>query len=622
MAVVFINTDEMDRFVRGLKDLIADAPPAASRMRSNLEYVGLSYPDLSRWGWNGSTIWRLNAILDDASRRLDFAIETLMTDKPWLSSWAGQTVWYDDAALISADAERIAALITQWENQANGSNPGEIPAELIDLLARNAGNPEFAAALAARLDPIQIAALVGLANSEHNYLTTVSPCLVSGFDEQYAIMLDLLGGTLSQATATMDPTQLEFFTQKWANFITDQPQGSPGAQLLSLVIGRGVWPDAFLTGIADAIQQCEDTWMGAGGHDLTPHQPVDWWGPGVMGPVIDPLTNPDGSHDVIIDPMGGVWRAAVNNPDWMITRYGSGLTEIVVDAGETHDQTMSVSQSVYDMFTARGLDAASAQWFVQALLVAGMTDPDSPGQFVSDVAGIAGYYTRQERIDESRTGWDKYKHIILPFAALVTAFTPVVGPYVSTGIMLTDAGFYYYEKDPVDGTISLVTALLPFAAARIAAHWSTTTFTAAELKALNEGKSVIIGGVQFRIDADLVVIQLEDGPDLASHVATVKRVNTRGGVIGGHNFQNFEQTFRDLNFDPQEAIQLEPGESFPGRQIYPGVYEVRYRVPRQSGPGQPPRDPVDLGTNIFLKTVYDPNMYTDADMLKLAKEAM
>ena len=308
-------------------------------------------------------------------------------------------------------------------------------------------------------------------------------------------------------------------------------------------------------------------------------------------------------------------------------RYGSDLTDITVDVGDTHDQTVGVSQSVYDMFETRGLDAASAQWFVQALITAGMTDPDQPGQFVTDVAAMASYYQRSQRVEDEKTGWDKYKHIILPFAALGAAFIPVAGPYLSGAVMLTDAGFYYYEGDPLDGTISALTALLPIGAARLAAKWSTTTFTAAELKALNQGRSVIIDDYEFRLDAGeltvtpvnpIAIIETRtwypSSPDLANHLKTVERFNAGDGVVGGHNIDSLDQAYRDHSLDPDIYVDSTT-------EIFPGVYELEYRVPRLEPDGITLK-PDQTNLKVRTKTVYDPAVISDADMLIWAEDAM
>lgn len=628
MAVTSINIEQMSEFVRALRDALGDGPAAVSRIQMSLDEVELSCVGLSRWGYNGAMTWQLAGILGDASRRLDFAIETLMTEKPWVGSWAGQTVWYDDQALTDADAARVTAVVKQWADQANGVDPGDLPQEIVDVMARNQWEPVFASALAARLGPSQVATLVGLVNGERNYLSQACPDEVPHFDDRSARLLDLVGDTLGRAASGMDAERLDFFTGRWADFITAQPQGSPGAQLLSLVVGRGVWPDEFLTGIADAIHSSEDAWMdGAGGWDQSGVRAVDWWGPGVTGPVTDPAVNLEGTHDVISDPMAGVWRAAIHNPGWMLTRYGGGgVAEVMVDTGATRDQTINVSQSVYDMFTVRGLDACSAQWFVQALVGVGRTDPDAGTRFVMDVTGMSGYYTREQRVWEETPQWDKLKHIVLPCLAVVTAFIPYAGPWISTGLMLTDAGYYYYEGDPTAGTVSVLCALVPIGVAGAVTRWSTITFTTSEMKALNAGRAVTIDDTEFRIiDGQITMTPIEQttvidskiwypsGPDLANHLKTVEGFN-RDGIDGGHNLQSFEQAYRDHGVDPEKYIDSTT-------EIFPGVYELKYKVPRLK-PGGITLDENQNDLNVHTKTVYDPAVISDEQMLGWAEQAM
>jgi hypothetical protein len=53
-------------------------------------------------------------------------------------------------------------------------------------------------------------------------------------------------------------------------------------------------------------------------------------------------------------------------------------------------------------------------------------------------------------------------HLVLAIVGIGTAFIPVVGPFISAGIGLLDAGLYYKEGDKTSAAISGVFSLLPF----------------------------------------------------------------------------------------------------------------------------------------------------------------
>ena len=618
MAYVGINTVVMRDLISKLKGDIADIPPVVSRLNQSLSGVWLSCDGLSRWSYSGQTIWRLTQIIADCQRRLDFAEERLIHDQ-MAGLPTSPVVWFDDVLLTAPDAERVALLVSEWEDRpllGEGSH-GDIPQELFDIFMRNAGNPDFARRLAESLDPGTLAVLLSLMNNERARISVKTPGSVPTFDQQYSRLLAMIGGCLSQAAQNMDIPSLEAFNQKWSSFIVDQLQGSPGAQLLSLVIGRGVWPNSFLDSMADAIERCEARWMsGVGGHDAVPHSPIDWWCVGLMSPVVDPDINPiTGKHDIIQDPMGGVWRAGMANPEWFVSRYGGGErvtytidTESAIDVDVTVDAGLAAAMDPME----RGLDAVSMQWFVQASVMATVAEVEGSSTLLPDLGAISGYGLRNDRKWEELPFWDKYKHIILPLASLAVLAIPVAGPYISTGLMLVDSGLYFYEGDPRAGTISLVLAVLPVAVGQFAARWSTITFSPAELSALNAGRPILFGNSILRVvDGKLTATFFRS--DIAEHMAEVETINARQGVVGGHNMANFEQAFQNLGVRLDDVILAKT-------EIYPGIYEISYQVPLQERGTL--KQPLSWRVIRPPKTVYDSVMYSDAQMLQWGREAM
>ncbi|MDR2113949.1 MAG: hypothetical protein LBO75_01580, partial [Bifidobacteriaceae bacterium] len=142
MAVVRIDVDAMGALVASLQEAIAVAPRAASKMQANLDYVYLSCSRLSTWTYGGSGIWLLEARLADCKRRLAMA-RRLIGSEPGM-----RVIEFDDDVLVHGDADLVIDLLSGYEYGE------DIPQELLDVLRRNYGNPEFAAYLANHLQPI------------------------------------------------------------------------------------------------------------------------------------------------------------------------------------------------------------------------------------------------------------------------------------------------------------------------------------------------------------------------------------------------------------------------------------------------------------------------------------
>ena len=238
--------------------------------------------------------------------------------------------------------------------------------------------------------------------------------------------------------------------------------------MLSILIGRGTWPDVFLTGISNQITQTE----GAAG--------TSYWGSDAY-PVYDPgFDMPDGSGPAVVnDPMYGVFMAAaINNPAWIIHTYtGHDTTDVIWDNpgynGSSFDPNKpahaQVDQSLYDLFKTRGLDAASCAAFLLACGAADATTmsgtpPDGWTPSSTQAIELSLSLKRDGRLYDNKSWWDKYGHQVLGMAAMYFGFVSFVTPIgwaalvfgvASMAAMAGDAVLSFTEGDWVAGLTTL-----------------------------------------------------------------------------------------------------------------------------------------------------------------------
>jgi RsiW-degrading membrane proteinase PrsW (M82 family) len=87
------------------------------------------------------------------------------------------------------------------------------------------------------------------------------------------------------------------------------------------------------------------------------------------------------------------------------------------------------------------------------------------------------------------------------------------------------------------------------------------------------------------------------------------------GVVGGHNLNNFEKAFKGKGWDLEECIISK--RKHPSIE---GVYEIEYGLPKLDMEGK--LIPGELKNVSHPKTVYDPNIISDEQILKWGEEAM
>ncbi|MDR1266621.1 MAG: CdiA family toxin C-terminal domain-containing protein, partial [Propionibacteriaceae bacterium] len=177
---------------------------------------------------------------------------------------------------------------------------------------------------------------------------------------------------------------------------------------------------------------------------------------------------------------------------------------------------------------------------------------------------------------------------------------------VSTAAIGADLALNLHEGDyraaVIDGLF-----LIPVAIGGVV---KLVQITRLQLQALRAGHMITRFGTTFTLqEGRLIAVRFD--PELGAHLSDVAKPN-KDGISGGHNLVNFEQAFRDLGLDPAQAIISKT-------EIYPGVYDIKYQVPiRQPGGGLTG----DWKVVNTPKTVYDPSVISDADMLAYATDAM
>ena len=91
------------------------------------------------------------------------------------------------------------------------------------------------------------------------------------------------------------------------------------------------------------------------------------------------------------------------------------------------------------------------------------------------------------------------------------------------------------------------------------------------------------------------------------------------GIIGGHNFNEFKKVLTNAGFNVDDCI-LNIKEHLGVK----GIYELEYRIPAKQygGTGELEIIPNQYKNIKFPKTVYDPSIISETQMIKWGKEAM
>lgn len=106
------------------------------------------------------------------------------------------------------------------------------------------------------------------------------------------------------------------------------------------------------------------------------------------------------------------------------------------------------------------------------------------------------------------------------------------------------------------------------------------------------------------------------GDNVKNHLKNVENVNTKKGVIGGHNLEEFNNALTNQGVGLDELIlSKKPHPSIEG------IYEIEYRIPKKDITGNVAK-PITYKNIDTPKTVYDPSVFSETDIYNLGVEAM
>ncbi|MBC1755266.1 EndoU domain-containing protein [Listeria seeligeri] len=106
------------------------------------------------------------------------------------------------------------------------------------------------------------------------------------------------------------------------------------------------------------------------------------------------------------------------------------------------------------------------------------------------------------------------------------------------------------------------------------------------------------------------------GDNIKNHLKNVENVNTKKGVIGGHNLDEFNNALTNQGVGLDELILSKKPHPF-----IEGIYEIEYRIPKKDITGNVAK-PITYKNIDTPKTVYDPSVFSETDIYNLGVEAM
>ncbi|WP_228470700.1 CdiA family toxin C-terminal domain-containing protein [Listeria welshimeri] len=106
------------------------------------------------------------------------------------------------------------------------------------------------------------------------------------------------------------------------------------------------------------------------------------------------------------------------------------------------------------------------------------------------------------------------------------------------------------------------------------------------------------------------------GSNSKNHLKNVEAVNTKKGVVGGHNMDEFNNALKNQGFNPEDLIV-----SKKPHPTIDGVYGVEYKIPRKDMAGNI-AEPVSYKNIKQPKTIYDPVKISDEQLYRWGQEAM
>jgi hypothetical protein len=109
---------------------------------------------------------------------------------------------------------------------------------------------------------------------------------------------------------------------------------------------------------------------------------------------------------------------------------------------------------------------------------------------------------------------------------------------------------------------------------------------------------------------------LKFGKNSRNHLKNVEAVNTKKGVVGGHNMNDFNHALQNQGFNPENLIV-----SKKPHPTVEGIYEIEYKIPRKDMTGNV-AEPISYKNIEKTKTVYDPTKISDNQMFEWGQSAM
>lgn len=450
MSVASIDLAQMAALVRALEDASADVVSLRGRLRSGLEDVLLGTGDLTR-------LDRVQAWIEDqlpgVRRRLALA-RSIEAQVPGFQAY----VQLDEGMLPTTTpaearelADRAAELIDEYDS-------GDLPDELVDLLAEHGTDPYFAHRLATLVSPEEVAELVlDVSNERRARVRSSGMGLdiddVEQLDGAYEALLDGLGTTFGTAThGTGDHALPDGYATRWSEAITSEnPEVLGQASALGLVVSRGTFSADFLTTLATDVYRYEREVDQRGMWYERAHSLGEGYG------AIDPVHGDDEGaptgYTEYYDPLAGILAAVGRTPEAAHRLFGTGPV-VTIEAG---GESATVNAFLDYVLTRRRwpVDDGAAS---NAAVAAAITPFEGGDTISADIAADAREVLEimAAEIEERRGDSNPFSdigHLILDGLGLV----PVLGEPADA----INAIWYAAEGNVVDAALSSA-ALIPF----------------------------------------------------------------------------------------------------------------------------------------------------------------
>ncbi|MDR2974815.1 MAG: hypothetical protein LBV00_08905 [Propionibacteriaceae bacterium] len=365
MAEVSIDIDAMRTFIRDLENAKLTGSGAAQDLKNKAGEAGAYEAGLDAWT-GGLTYWELDSLIIWCRRAVALA-EQVAAAMPSFST--GTAITFDESLVPTTTMDQVRGSVSALIDALGGSDGlsdeerdallfgGDVPQHILDILAANQGDPYFAAELAGRLSPEQLAGFLS-AMDEIRRRKTESISLggegsepnLAGLDECYRDVLDLFGQTLGLASRGVGTLAVPGMAETWSQYIQNESTPPRDVNLLSMAFSRGQWSYQFLDSIADAVTTRQG------------NQGIAYWshdqGPGLE--VVDPAaTSEDGSgkpldpHYQVTNPWINLFQAGRQTPsaikEWFT---GTGRVTITLPDGTT----TTVNRQLWDIMHDTALD--------------------------------------------------------------------------------------------------------------------------------------------------------------------------------------------------------------------------------------------------------------------------